>query len=882
MGVWMETLKLLMQREAAGDADAGGGGAAGAGRGAAGVSGVMAYTALRNPAAVDNAISEQRQAHGARGARSLALVRMGLTRWPFGVSDRTAGRAPWVALETVHLSHNLLRGLPLDFYGLTNLTELRLDDNRVASLSTDLGRLARLRVLWLHQNRLEALPREAGRLAELETLTLNGNRLRGLPYELGALSRLRDLPLGDNPDLASPPPEVFRGAGAGGRGAVAAVLAYLNRFAASAAPPHRLDLAGLWLAAVPGNVAALTATADLDLSGNRLAGLPEPVLWDARFGLPRHLGLTRLSLARNALEELPPVVARLARLRELDVSGNPLRALPLALTALASLTRLAAAGAPLELPPPEAVAHGVDSVAVRGCRHHPAANAVFRVTAESHGGRPVFAAAGGPDAGAEPARLYCGGRNGATYWCVGPAGVDEEGCWLRALDAAARPADVAAAWDERGPDGVFRESPGVSVAGLGVMSFLRRVAALATAHGGLAALRAQGERNEGILQAARKVQAYLELRAANQAELARRAAALALDLGGLLLRSAPATEWGRDVRVLRLDGNRLRAVPECVFGMAQLESASLRDNGLRAADGAWRRLRRLRELRLDRNHLAGLPASLGRLAALEALGLAENELAAVPECVAALTALRELALARNLLRGLPGGLSALAGLTSLDLSLNDADSDGLGAAERRPDVPAGALAGMTGLRALRLDGNAIAALPAATAGLTALTALSAARNGLVGGRALRGALLGAGGGGLALLSSLDLSHNKIAAMDFSLRALAHLADVGLAGNELDHVPLAVHSLPALRALDLSGNFLAALPPAVGRLSRLETLAASRNQIAAVAPDLRRCAALATLDLSHNRLRHLPPAPGMPSEVGSPLARRGGGGGLEKT
>jgi hypothetical protein len=109
MGVWMETLKLLVQREAAAAAAAGEGGDDGAGAGAApragspaaGMAGVLAYTALRNPPAVENAISEQRQERGAAGARALVLCRMGLVRWPLGVSDRTSGRPPWVALQTV-------------------------------------------------------------------------------------------------------------------------------------------------------------------------------------------------------------------------------------------------------------------------------------------------------------------------------------------------------------------------------------------------------------------------------------------------------------------------------------------------------------------------------------------------------------------------------------------------------------------------------------------------------------------------------------------------------------------------------------------------------------------------------------------------------------
>ena len=774
----------------------------------------------------------------------------------------------------MHLSHNTLKGLPLDFYVLTALTELRLDDNRVTSLSSDLGRLTRLRVLWLHQNLLEVLPREAGRLSELETLTLTGNQLRCLPYELGALARLRDLPLQDNPDLASPPPELVLGGGGspvgggGGRAAADRVRAYLNRFAASLTSPHQLDLASLGLRDVPQDVAGLTATTALELGCNLLSALPVAIFWDVRFGLPRHPRLTKLGLAGNSLAELPPAVARLARLRALDVSENPLlRALPLELTRLTCLTALAAAGSPLELPPAEVVAHGVDSCALEGCQHHPAANAVYRITAETHNGRPVFAVGGGGGGGGdheggarEVPRLFCGGRNGTAYWCVGQSPADEERCWLRVLDpAAARPGDVRAVWDEAGLDGAFRANPAVHARGLGVMPFLRRVCILAAERDGLAALRARCEQNEGVLQAARKVQAYLRLREENQAELSRRAAEVALDLGGLLLRSVPTTEWGRDVRRLVLDGSQLRAVPACVFLMSQLESASIRDGALRDADGPWRRLKRLRELFLDRNQLAELPAGLARLPALVRLGLSENRLESVPECIAGLSALTELALSRNSVRTLPDALGSA--LTSLDLSHNDMRD--LGPAEWRPGTPLGGLGGLERLRTLLLEGNQLEELPAAAAGLTALTVLSISGNGLAGGRALRAAL---GGGRWRLLASLDASRNKIAGLPFSLGELALLADVCLTDNELDHLPLAVLSLPALTSLDLSGNLLPVVPPQVGRLTRLAVLRLARNQIAGVAPDLRRCVVLAALDLSRNRLRYLPPAAGMPLDV----------------
>jgi Leucine-rich repeat (LRR) protein len=90
-----------------------------------------------------------------------------MLRWPFGVSDDQMGKPPWMELRTVYVSKNKLKGLPYDFFKLTNLTDLRLDHNLMTNLAVTVSQLTNLRTLWLHNNELETLPIEVSVLQEL-------------------------------------------------------------------------------------------------------------------------------------------------------------------------------------------------------------------------------------------------------------------------------------------------------------------------------------------------------------------------------------------------------------------------------------------------------------------------------------------------------------------------------------------------------------------------------------------------------------------------------------------------------------------------------------------------------------------------------------------
>jgi Leucine-rich repeat (LRR) protein len=88
------------------------------------------------------------------------------------------GKPPWLELCTVYVSKNQLKGLPHDFFKLTNLTDLRLDNNMMTNLPVTVSQLTRLHSIWLHNNELGTIPPEVSHLHELSFLSLNDNKIR--------------------------------------------------------------------------------------------------------------------------------------------------------------------------------------------------------------------------------------------------------------------------------------------------------------------------------------------------------------------------------------------------------------------------------------------------------------------------------------------------------------------------------------------------------------------------------------------------------------------------------------------------------------------------------------------------------------------------------
>lgn len=106
------------------------------------------------------------------------------------------------------LSFNQLSSLPPEIGLLSNLTTLYLGDNQLSSLPPEIGQLSNLTMLDLGGNQLSSLPPEIGQLSNLIELYLGSNQFSSLSPEISQLSNLTALVLRNNPQLASPPPEI--------------------------------------------------------------------------------------------------------------------------------------------------------------------------------------------------------------------------------------------------------------------------------------------------------------------------------------------------------------------------------------------------------------------------------------------------------------------------------------------------------------------------------------------------------------------------------------------------------------------------------------------------------------------------------------------------
>lgn len=107
---------------------------------------------------------------------------------------------------------------------------------------------------------------------------------------------------------------------------------------------HKLDLSGLALRAVPGELARLTHLQDLNLAHNELTQFPDVVT-----DLP---ALETLSLSDNALTTLPESIGYMSSLKSLRLNINQITDLPRAIGAVTTLQKLYLHHNPLcSLPP---------------------------------------------------------------------------------------------------------------------------------------------------------------------------------------------------------------------------------------------------------------------------------------------------------------------------------------------------------------------------------------------------------------------------------------------------------------------------------------------------------------------------------------------------
>lgn len=182
-----------------------------------------------------------------------------------------------------------------------------------------------------------------------------------------------------------------------------------------------------------------------------------------------------------------------------------------------------------------------------------------------------------------------------------------------------------------------------------------------------------------------------------------------VDMGGELLLQLPvelvADRSGRDaLEVLRLDRNRLSAIPEFFAQFSALQELHLANNLIEKplSRHICSNLLSLRLLDLERNNLAQM-GPLGLLSSLEHLHLGHNRIHRWDPSLFSLSLLRTLRLEHNMLTGeLPPSIASLCSLEVLVLASNDFSH------------LSNSLLDLTALRELHIDDNPSLALDTST------------------------------------------------------------------------------------------------------------------------------------------------------------------------
>jgi Leucine-rich repeat (LRR) protein len=250
------------------------------------------------------------------------------------------------------------------------------------------------------------------------------------------------------------------------------------------------------------------------------------------------------------------------------------------------------------------------------------------------------------------------------------------------------------------------------------------------------------------------------------------------------------------LNVLKISGNKLKALPIYMIFFQNLENLSVSQNQLRSMPSWIGFLQKLQFLDFSHNFLTSVPKSISQLNQLELLNLSHNEIDILPDAIGKIFTLKFLDVSHNQLSSLPVLFSQLINLIEANLSHNEICS--FSPIEK-----------WTSLQKLTLSHSQLKKIP---------KEVFALKN----------------------LQELDLSENKLTEIPLDLMELTDLRILNLSGNSLKKIPEEIFFHPNLETLILSENALTSVP-----FSSLSKEGANRNK--------NNVSKLSHLDLSHNRI-----------------------------
>lgn len=312
-----------------------------------------------------------------------------------------------------------------------------------------------------------------------------------------------------------------------------------------------------------------------------------------------------------------------------------------------------------------------------------------------------------------------------------------------------------------------------------------------------------------------------------------------LDLSTNLLASLPPEIGLLNLRIVDLDNNHLKSLPEEFAALSNLTRLTMAKNKLTTIPSTIFALRELTHLDLRLNQLVNpIPPIISRLERLQTLNLSFNQIKSFPLVLASLPSLTDLNLSSNGMSEFKSKLNSMNELTFLRLANNNLT-------ELPSDVGK-----LTVLMELDLSHNSLLHLPPELGKLTYLGKLDCQHNKITD--------LPIGLTGIECLHVFNLSHNRIQQFPAEFGRLTQLEQLNVSHNFLMKLPEEVGNCIRLKELDVSENMLYCLPASIGMLSRLEALNFSWNRISEIPNSISNCAQLLNLYASDNNIVSISP------------------------